>query len=653
MFVLMALWLSGVYLARVVLGVNEHLPSMVLGGCLSFCLSVVPVNMWFTFGGSASGAMWATTVLFLGVALFSRKRLKPGILSWKIASWEWSLVIPLAFFVWLWTNGFQYLSVDEDYWIHTPLVVNFSLGVFPPQNPFFSEVTLGGHYGRDLMMGCVMAVTEWDVLKTQFHSTSVYQTLLFLMTWLTIRREADFLPSYLAGLFLLFGINVGWKSGLIASFHANYPPSYLCFVLAVFLLAELFRRPTYSKALFCGLTFAAQALFFETILVALVLGSIPAVWVSRKSKLGPLALAYLLGLLLCLTQGGAISQLLSRPESVVLGELTQRQTVVLSFPRRPFLTVPMVGPFPTEAARCEPNKTFYQWLMSPPRGEWGDVSIFSKSFLGLHWLALWLCPVTLWYLRRESRTATKLLACAGIVSFLIPGMFHFGPVYDTEWYRWQYAAGFGLALSLGVVVGRWFEDGPHWKRVLATFIVTFNILGGIDYSRLAWAYSEQIPLGSWLGYGYDTQRYLVFHNATLGVYREDLEILERLNLNSSKAKTVFVNFDPEKTWDLLFESTLIGFTGLQPVGHDFPRPDDYIGRPPGRMKALHSRALGELTPEALYGLGTDYVCLRLKREEVTREQIDALRNSSLFAVEAHRSSASDGRIRILLRAIRD
>ena len=620
---------------------------------MALCLGLVPINIWFRLGGGgAANAVLFTFLSITAAALAAKKFSASESLEWRIPNWEWAFVGPSAFFVWLWSNGFQAMLVDEDYWIHTPLVGAFSHGVFPPQNPFFPEIVLNGHYGRDLIMGCLMSTTGWDVLEAQFHCTSIYQTLLFLVTWLALRREGDFLSASVAGLFLLFGINVGWKSGLIAAFYANYPPSYLCFILTVFLLVELFRRPNYSIAMLCAIAFAAQALYFETILVALVLGSIPALWSQRKKRLAPILLAYGLGGILCLTQGGALTKVFSKSSATHLGEQTQRQTVVLTFPRKPFLTVWMVGPFPTEAARCEPNKSFHEWLMSPPYEDWGNVYILSKPFLGLHWFPIWFCPITFWFLRKESQTASKLLAWAGIASFVLPSMFHFGPVYDSEWYRWQYAAGFGLALSLGVVIGRWLGEGPVWRKVIAALIVTLNILGGIDHAKLIWTYNHLIPLGSWFAYDHDAKAYLKFHESTLGVNEVDMEAFELLKKKNSVGETILVNFDPGKKWDLLFESTLRGWTGMQPVGHAFPTAEDYVGLPPGRMKLEHFQALKTLEPEALHALGADHIYLRLGLGEVSREQIAALRKSPLFEVEFLNTSARDARTRFVLKALR-
>ena len=95
------------------------------------------------------------------------------------------------------------------------------------------------------------------------------------------------------------------------------------------------------------------------------------------------------------------------------------------------------------------NPPFRNWV--PLIGGEGYLSIFSPAFLVTHWLPLFLCPLTLvWCIKREHWPGLAFWVF-GAWAYLVPGLVDFGPVYEWEYFRWEYAAGFAWAVPLGLM----------------------------------------------------------------------------------------------------------------------------------------------------------------------------------------------------------
>ncbi|CAN0282095.1 unnamed protein product, partial [Phaeothamnion confervicola] len=83
------------------------------------------------------------------------------------------LVGLLAGAVWIATCANQQNLVDDDYWMHTATQAQILAGKLPPCNPFFPDLELQGHYGRDLLIAGLARATGVMTFRAQWIFTSL------------------------------------------------------------------------------------------------------------------------------------------------------------------------------------------------------------------------------------------------------------------------------------------------------------------------------------------------------------------------------------------------------------------------------------------------------------------------------------------------
>jgi hypothetical protein len=200
---------------------------------------------------------------------------------------ESSLLLLATAAVWLFTNIVQVITVDDDYWMHTPVQARMLRGVIPPTNPYFPDLVLGGHYGRDLLVASASVLTGRDVFGAQVLVTSFCHSLSLAMLYLAIRRSASAVSAALGTAMAWLGVNVAHRVGLADFFQNNGAPTYMGLALLMLLFLELWRRPGGKLAGLCGLLLGIYSQVYETHfgLIVLTLGSLLAwlwLWLSRS-----------------------------------------------------------------------------------------------------------------------------------------------------------------------------------------------------------------------------------------------------------------------------------------------------------------------------------------------------------------------------------
>lgn len=629
---LLALGFFGWVVGREILGLESPAPRLLTGFCVALCCSIFSVNAALRLGLAPGSALICTAVLLVlaGILLYQSSEEEEEPSNPPLGRWEGLLLALGMLLVVFCTNTTQLVKADEDYWIHTALQGHMLKGEFPPMNPFFSELPLNGHYGRDLTIVCLAKMTGIDVLRSQMLVTSAFQGLLFGLCYLTLRRFCGSgVEAVLGLLFLFFGMNVGYRAGLIDASTNHAAVAHLELTLIVYLILLLWRSPNRARAALAGLVLGNFAIVYFThyglALMALT-GSGLSLWalgILRAEHLRYTAGAVVISLSLAFTQGGPFTDLTRRlgkaklPSTMALQN--QTHSVNVKFPKSPFLNmaIGVNDKMYSTAYRHWPASKILTYLDGPPRRT-NDlyVPLWSWAVLRMHWLAVYLAPLSLMVLLWHRHSAGLLYWFFGFSAFLTPGLFDFGVLHEVEYFRWLLGTGFGWATALGIAVGSLAAAAAGKVRFLvyplAALIFWLNTLAGADF--FYYTPSLVTKVGSWgraACLGMSTDQWLAMHAAHLRLHPADVTAFRWLAEHCEPRQTVLVNFDQGDPWAIHMESTLAGLTGLYPLGHSLPRDNDVIGFPPFRMTAEALQFYTEPNLENLQRVSPDWLYLRV------------------------------------------
>lgn len=586
-------WLGGILclglggrIARKALGFQGWVDSIALGTALGIMFLAAGANCFARLGLSLRfsllGAMIALGLLSF-VLEYRKDDPRPPT---EGTSWQWWLLGLAAIFLWCFTNMMQVITVDDDYWLHTPVQARMMRGVFPPTNPYFPHLTLEAHYGRDLWVVLVSLLSGRDIFGAQVLVTSSCQVLTLVLLYLGIRRQGSAFGAALATSFIFLGANVAHKVGLIDFFHNNGGPTYLCFAVLLFGMVELWCRPGCALALVLGLVLGHYALVYETHFGLVVLTIMTLIGLgtryAQKLVVSLLALAFLVAV----TQGGAMTSLVSP-------KLSGASDVVNNQSQRPQMSFPKVplGGIRIENYEIHPiscgfyhglGRMLIPWVQRrPARTNPHYVGIFTWNILRVHWLGLWLAPLTGWWLWRKRLCAGLFLWVFAAWAYVIPGVINFGPTHESEWFRWEVAAGIGFSGALGVALGAL----PRMKAwlVLVVAIAVLNVEAGVStVLKLSTNLNNPKPMEV-LGLSFPTRAWLLRHGKALHLEESDLQMFDWLGAHAHSGAHVYIEHASRAIpWDILMESTMMGLVDVEAVGHRLPQSSDPIGVPPYR-----------------------------------------------------------------------
>jgi hypothetical protein len=571
--------------------------------------------------------------------------------------------------IYLYTNSQQIANTDDDYWIHMPLQGLMLHGGFPPTNPFFSDIPMNGHYGRNLTLVTVAWVSGLDLPFVQVLMTDLCQLATFLLLFTTLRSQTGSeLQAVLGSAFIFFGINVGGRGGLLDTLQNNNAVVHLGLVLNMYLVLRTWGggEPESGlasrvwSAVLGGLVLGGYAIVYETHFGLVILATlstaallvISRLWtgtgeVASRVSLDGRALL-LTGLLLALatplavTQGGPFTELFQRKvlgrggaevAALSKGMLNQAQFVKIQVPKEKLFQILLEQGEYQRISFVYRTRTFLKNFYSPSPGR-GYRPIWSWDVLKIHWIPLLAAPFSAWVLLRRGHASGLFLGTFGVISFLTPALVDFGPIYESEYFRWQFAAGLGLAGALGLAAGAVFED--FWKshpgrlgswqaepdrirvwlapRALAlAALVALLWLETLTCSQFLWDRAESLSVrGQWLRGAWllpETRAWLARHTA-LDFYPADWEVARWLEKRVEPGQRMLMNFREEGNFSILYESTFSGLSGVRSVGHALPLDDEPIGTTPFHMAPPARAFWTTLDPGLLRGLQVDWLFLR-------------------------------------------
>lgn len=596
------------------------------------------VNLLLRANFELTQSIWSASCLILvglGVTSLGFKRSAAGT---KMGSKESICLLAMTLVVWLYTNASQFGLPDQDYWIHAPLQRYMLDGLFPPVNPFFPELELHGHYGRDLLIVLVANLGRMTTFQAQCVVTSLCQAMAFSLFYIALRRLSNSrLQAFLGTYFLYFGANGSYRAGWIDEFVGPAAVTHLHWTLLVLLGAQWFRKPDKARTFWLGALLGVHGFVFTTSfgLCALALVGTAVAIQRNKRTLFSLLLVFVLAGSIAAVQGGALSDLVTRDISG--GELSQArqnqsQSVKVSLSGKPFLSLARSAQDPSRslAYQYPPWSALYHLIDGPGlRYSEKYVPIWSWEILKIHWLPLYLAPFSFFTLYRSKHAFGMLCWFYGVLSFVVPALLNFGPVQESDWLRWIFTTSSGTAPALGISLAILFQRlaraGLNAQSVSLSVMVALITVPGLSFlfrhipgTIMAHGNLAQVTTGR-----LEVEHWLLRHSRDFRMAAEDIRVLQWLNLQDVSGERVLVNFRSNDPWGIQFESTLAAYTGCWVVGHDYPLDSDVIGLPPVRMKREALELLTEPSSVILARLDVDWIYLRT-RNQATVERLSQL-----------------------------
>ncbi len=645
---------AGWVFARRLLGIEDPWFAVPYAFALAVVTTLLGVNALYRSASLATAC--GVTLMVLTVAAF--------LVLWRCPSpplktpkdgraFQWFLGA-LVVLVLLYTNAQQIAESDDDYWIHAPLQGLMRHDSFPPFNPFFSDIPMNGHYGRNLSIVISSYLTGADTFKMQHVMTSLIQVVSFLLLFGGLRRETGSrLQALLGTVFVFFGINAGGRGGLIDTLQNNNAYVHLYLILILDLAWRSWRSSDWSPRILGGLALGGYAIVYEThfgLMFFTLLGSTGVLLANPfgRSKEPKDARHLLVGTLtilaislpLAATQGGPLTDLLARKlegrrhtesENLSKGMQNQAQVVKVTFPKEDLFQILL------ETGEYQRWSTIYRldtplkFLYKPAGLDRGYRYIWSWDVLKIHFLALYLSPFAAWVLIRRSHRCGLCFGAFGTIAFLVPALVDFGPIYESEYYRWQFAASLGLAGALGLACAvlyeerfgssrptcRVFREGDGYRcEASLSAVATFGLLGLTlvnSYACLSLVGSRMKDVfelaPTELLFFPSTSHWLDDHTL-LDFQAIDWKAAQWLEANARPGDRLLTNFSEENNLNILFESTLTGVSGVRCTGHALPLDDEKIGTTPFHRAASAQLFWTTFATEQLQQLAVNWIYFR-------------------------------------------
>ncbi len=216
--------------------------------------------------------------------------------------------------------------------------------------------------------------------------------------------------------------------------------------------------------------------------------------------------------------------------------------------------------------------------------------VWSWVVLKMHWLPVYLAFLSLAILLRFRHAPGLWMWSLGAAAFLTPAVVDFGN-QEQEYFRWEFAAGMGLAGALGLAVARLAE-------YLAATVPKRRALVGLGVIMVLWlgTLRGQATLGNLVksiaavgnvwnsAFLLDSEaEWLLRNQRTLDMTPGDLALCSLLSEHARMGDRLLSSFPQEAKRSVDYEATVAGLTGVFPIGHAMPLPSDPVGTRPFRM----------------------------------------------------------------------
>src|SRR5262245_10555809 len=451
----------------------------------------------------------------------------------------------------------QMQQVDDDIWIHGPLMGAYLNNNFPPRNPYFPEFPYRGHYGRDLTITAFSTLAGGRFLEVQSVLTVLNHLVTLVLGYLLWRRFVRIRrAALLAMLFGFLAVNNATRNGLLETFQNNNTFAYLLLFANMYLVLAVLRRGGAGRVIVSALSLGTYALVYETHFGALVVGIVGAVgcyaiWRPRRRLQSVTAVAAMLAgaLALSAVEGGAVtdalkSRILSSHGSVATTEDFRGVSQEVS------IRIPKPG-----------------LRITAPTGD--EYSMLSLRFVREAGLFVPLLPVTLGMMLWRRSVFGSMTGINAVTSFPVPAVVDFGR-FNPESVRFLmlggtlaamlFGAGAAWCLQLAMVLR------PSRKMLWVGLVVVILALTSWKSTRLVFRQLERAV-------GNPSEFYLTGKEWACGSRRSqwcdrvDITASERLRKSAQPGDTLLSDsyLDPGNP---RFRDSVLGiFSGVYVVGH--------------------------------------------------------------------------------------
>ncbi|MCA9775354.1 MAG: hypothetical protein KC800_01500, partial [Candidatus Eremiobacteraeota bacterium] len=282
--------------------------------------------------------------------------------------------------------------------------------------------------------------------------------------------------------------------------------------------------------------------------------------------------------------------------------------VSLDFPKSKFLQIHL-GREPYQRYSSTLDTKFFRDLR-PQLDEGGYSFIFGPRVLVIHWLPTWLAPLGLVWAWRRRSLAGALIGSFGVVAFLIPGFFDFGPLFEREYLRWQFAAGVAFAALFGLLAA---AAVTRYRRLAIPLflLIALNSLAAekalndvlIEFRRHPEAAERALTL--W----YPPTADWFVSVEEIRFTPDDLEAVRWLRENSLPGDRTLSDFESVGHTSMLREAAIGGLSATYMVGHELPAPWTPYATAPYLPSAATMAFRQTGNPEIAAGIGARWLYL--------------------------------------------
>ncbi|MCR5661879.1 MAG: hypothetical protein K6G50_07100, partial [bacterium] len=532
----------------------------------------------------------------------------------------------------------QMLVIPEDFWLTYPAQQSMMRGNID-SDPYYPELKMQGHLSSMMLFAALARMSGSDTMQARW-ITEIIMTISSMFLWaFSIRRaHGRALAGVLGTLFIFFGINSGSCAGLIDAGGEDIL-SYLMLGALLFLYSDMIYKTRRHQDIempqlaVSALALGACASISETnLILVLVCFGITCIPVGlrhksmRRQLMKAACITAAISLAAACAQKGTISSLAAQtlrktapsvyakfteisPEPATFSGINKKYPrIIVKFPKEHFLKL-RLGVNPYQRISSALSTAWFR-RYRPRLDDGGLCSIFSPKVLVLHWLPTWLAPLTIIWAIYKKSPAGCTFGLFGACAYLIPGIFDFGEMHETEYMRWELAAGLAFAGLFGIVLADiWnmrdsLKSGRTVARTAVIAAVAVNFVGAqrlVNNTIIKMQKSQNARDLVLSAARFSTKRWILAHEE-FGLNAGGIEAAKMLwNNNSSSRRCLFLNEN-----DLAL-AAMAGLSGTFPCGCA-PVPS---WRPPGDRPGLPSEPLIAFrknnNADALAGLNINWI----------------------------------------------
>lgn len=573
-------------------------------------------------------------ILGLTIALFFVKAEPPKMD--RLEKWQRWVLGFLCLIIVLFTHHHNVNILDTDRYLHDAHIVAFSRGVYPPVNPFFPELAMNGHFGRDLMMSVLTQPGSDPVIVTWWVTPFVQLGTFLTLFASTLVFSGSVVRGLLVSSMVFLGMDCGFRVGLIDTFDGSNALAHPWLILLVYLMVKILETPRWQNWLVAGVVLGTYQLVYMTSFALLLpTGLFLFLWKCRDKKawLG-LILTGFLAMGLAVTEGGAFTDMARRGLDPELSKAVQNQglRVSISFPKENLFQV-MALTSDYQRTSVAYKTSLFEGLYSPPTKQ-GYIYIFDPDFLTTHWLPLYLSPLALWFCRSSALALGYWIF--GFLSYLVPGLVDFGPIFEYEYFRWEYTAALGFAAALGYALGEFLESCPiRWKKgetsrlefgpgsakFLAALLVLIASLAAGEKALNDAVIASQKDGHRW----FPTSAEYRLSEPEFRLTEDDLKAAAWLRERTEPSSRILTNRLEQRPYGMWPDTTIATLSGSFPAGHAFPPRSQVTphGNPAFLPNTMFTAFWATGDWSVLYGSGVSWVVADSKR--LSPEVIESLK----------------------------